>query len=75
VNEDEHRHLAVDVHGLQEWNGKTLYEMYGSDEATVDQGDLALRMKPFEVRLYSTTRKFETSRRNGREFLSPEADK
>ena len=75
VNEDEHRHLAVDVRGLNDWNGRTFHEMYGTDEATVDQGDLAVRMKPFEVRLYCTSRSYETTHRNGREFISPEADK
>lgn len=75
VNEDEHRHLAVDVHGLSDWNGRTLIEMYGTDEAAVDQGDFVVRMKPLEVRLYCTSRSFETDRRNGREFLSTEADK
>ena len=75
VNEDEHRHLAVEVRGLDKWNGSTLYEMYGTDEATVDQGDLVVRMKPYEVRLYCTSRTFETTHRNGRDYLSPETDK
>jgi hypothetical protein len=75
VNEDEHRHLAVEVRGLDKWNGSTLYEMYGTDEATVDQGDLVVRMKPYEVRLYCTSRTFETTHRNGRDYLSPETEK
>jgi hypothetical protein len=74
VNEDEHRHLAVDVHGLSDWNGRTLTELYGTDEASVDEGDFVVRMKPFEVRLYCTSRSFESARTIGRNFLSPIAD-
>ena len=75
VNEDEHRHLAIDVKGLAHCNGRTLYELYGPDEAVVDQGDIAVRMKPFEARLYCTSRRFESSRKAGREYVSPPPSK
>lgn len=71
VNEDEHRHLAVDVQGLAKWNGRRLFELYGADEVTVEQGDVALRLKPFEVRLYCTSRRFESLRQTGRNYVSP----
>lgn len=75
VNEDDHRHLTVDVRGLTKWNGRKLSELYGTDETKVDQGDMAVRMKPFEVKLYCTSRRFESNRRTGREYVSPNPDK
>jgi hypothetical protein len=71
VNEDEHRHLSLDVQGLTTWNGRTLYELYGPDEVQVDNGNMALRIKPLEARIYSTHRRFESTRRQGRDYLSP----
>ena len=75
VNEDGHRHLGVDVEGLSALNGRKLFELYGADEVTVDQGRIAVRMKPFEVKLYCTSRQFESSRRVGRDYLSPAESK
>jgi hypothetical protein len=57
VNEDEYRHLAVDVQGLEKWNGRPLFELYGRDETKVDQGSIAVRMKPFDVKIYCTSRR------------------
>lgn len=71
VNEDNHRHLGVDVSGLATWEGRTLFELYGSDEVDVQDGSIAIRIKPLEVKVYSTNRRFETSRREGRDYVSP----
>lgn len=71
VNEDEHRHLSLDVEGLGKWNGRTLFELYGPDETEVDNGNIAVRIKPLEARIYSTARRFESSRRIGRDYVSP----
>ncbi len=75
VNEDEHRHMAVEVSGVTNWNGRTLFELYGTDETTVEKGNIAIRMKPFEVKVYCTSRRFETSKKDGREYISPETSK
>jgi hypothetical protein len=70
VNEDTHRHLGTVVHGLADWNGKKLCELYGEDESTVAGGDLIVRLRPLDVKVYSTTRRFESSRRDGRNYVS-----
>ena len=75
VNEHNHRHLGVDVGGLAKWEGRTLAELCGSDEAPVQDGSTAMRMKPLEVRVYSTNRRFETPRRDGRDYVSPTSTK
>ena len=71
VNEDEHRHLAVDVRGLSKWNDRKLFELYGTDEVSVDQGNIAVRMKPLDVKIYCTGRRFESLRRTRRDYVSP----
>jgi hypothetical protein len=69
VNEGPQTHLGVVIDGLTNWNGQTFYELYGEDALTVDQGDITIRLQPYEVKLYSTTRRWESSRRTGRDYL------
>lgn len=71
INEDNHRHLGVDVQGLDQFCGRRVYELYGTDETTVDEGGFTVRMKPLEARVYSTSRRFETTARSGRDYSSP----
>lgn len=75
VNEDNHRHLGVDVGGLAKWEGRTLFELYGTDETNVQDASIAIRMKPLEVKVYATNRRFESPRREGRDYISPAASK
>jgi hypothetical protein len=75
VNEGPHPHLGVVVNGLANWDGQKLQELYGVDEPTVDHGDITVRLQPFEVKLYSTTRRWESSRRTGRDYISPREQK
>ncbi|MCA9012378.1 MAG: hypothetical protein KDB01_21655 [Planctomycetaceae bacterium] len=71
VNEDNHRHLGVDVQGLKLGDGRKLFELYGPDEVTVENEGFALRMRPLESRIYCTTRDFEAQRVAGRQYVSP----
>jgi predicted methyltransferase len=68
VNEDDRSYLGVDVTGLNELNGRTLELLYGSEQATVEHGELVTRIKPLEVKVFATTRKWETELREGRDF-------
>jgi hypothetical protein len=71
VNEDNHRHMGVDVQGLKLSDGRKLFELYGPDEVTVENEGFALRMRPLESRIYCTTRDFESQRVAGRQYVSP----
>ena len=42
VNEDNHRHLGVDVTGLNTLEGRELKMLYGAEAATVDRGGARL---------------------------------
>ena len=69
VNEDDHRHLGVDVQGLEVLNGRELSLLYGSETARVSQGRLVTRMQPFQVKLLSTNKsKYESRQTAGRAY-------
>jgi hypothetical protein len=68
VNEDPHSHMGVEVIGLDPLNGTEFVELYGDEEATVLGGSFVTRMRPFEVKLFATHRKWETTQQEGREF-------
>jgi hypothetical protein len=68
VNEDDRRHMAVEVSGLKGLDGQSLHLLYGSETVTVENGGFITRMPPYEVKVFATGRKWETARRQGRDF-------
>jgi len=42
--------------------------LYGVEKITVEQGELITRIKPFEVKVFATNRRWETRLREGRDF-------
>ena len=68
VNEDDHRHLGVDVTGLTPLNGRTLHQLYGDKQAVVRQGGIVTRMQPHEVKLFCTSPRFTTKQKKGRNY-------
>ena len=72
VNEDNHRHMGIDIQGLESFEGRKLSELYGADEVTIENGGFTLRMRPLECRLYCSSRNVESQRRTGRDYVSPQ---
>jgi hypothetical protein len=68
ANEDARAHMGVEVSGLTLLNGRTLHELYTSDSVKVSRGEIIARLMPHQVKVYSTSRKFETAHRAGREY-------
>jgi hypothetical protein len=68
ANEDERAHMGVEVSGLGLLNGRTLHELYTADSVKVTRGEIIARLLPHQVKVYSTSRKFETARRTGRDY-------
>ena len=68
VNEDNSPHYGVEVAGLEKLNNKKLHLLYGVENVIVNKGDFITRMKPFEVKVFSTSRKFETDQKTGRDY-------
>jgi hypothetical protein len=68
VNEDNRSYLGVEITGLDELNGRTLELLYGTEKITVQRGEFITRIKPLEVKVFATARKWETEHREGRQF-------
>ena len=74
VNESDHRHMAVEVSGLDDVDGTHFDLLYGTETATVQKGELLTRMQPYEVKVFATGREWETERRDGRDFPAQETN-
>lgn len=68
VNEDSRAHTGVEITGLTALNGRRMELLYGEDSEPVRDGTIVVRMRPLEVKIYATSRRLETSKREGREF-------
>jgi len=69
VNEDDHRHLGVDVTELEVLNGRTLHLLYGDEKVVVRKGGIVTRMQGHEVKVFCTNPRFETKRTEGRHYV------
>ncbi|MBX7255380.1 MAG: hypothetical protein K1Y02_03370 [Candidatus Hydrogenedentes bacterium] len=68
LNEDDKRHMGVEVSGLEGLEGRELFLLYGDEPAPIVNGTLVVRMQPHEVKLFATSRSFESARRDGRDY-------
>ena len=68
VNEDARAHMGVEVGGLAPLNGRALHELYAGYTVKVLRGEIVARLMPHQVKVYSTSRKFETARLAGRNY-------
>ena len=68
VNEDDTAHMGVEVSGLAGLDGRELLTLYDEGSTRVKSGELLMRMQPLEVKVLATSRAFETSRRDGRDY-------
>ncbi len=68
VNEDNRTYMGVEVTGIGALDGCDLELLYGEEKITVEQGGLITRIKPFEVKVFTTSRRWETGLREGRDF-------
>jgi hypothetical protein len=68
INEDDTRHLGVEVRGLDALDGRDLDLLYGDETVRIARGELTTRMQPFETKVFATGRRWESPRRAGRDF-------
>ena len=68
VNEDNRTYMGVEVTGIGALNGRDLELLYGTEKITVEQGELITRIRPFEVKVFATSRRYETDLLEGRNF-------
>ncbi len=68
LNEDDKKHMGVEISGLGALDNRALVLLYGDEPAPVVNGVLVARIQPYEVKLYATSRAFETPMREGRDY-------
>lgn len=68
INEDTHRHMAVEVSGLEAFEGRELQLLYGGESVTVKNGRVMTRMPHQMVKVFATSRRFESADHTGRDY-------
>ncbi len=68
VNEDAHTHMGVEVEGLGALNVRSLRLLYGDELAVVRRGGFVTRLRPLEVKVFASDRKWESSRKSAGDF-------
>lgn len=68
VNEDDQWQMGVEVIGMDELEGKTMHLLYEDEDYTVRNREMMTRIPPYGVQVFCTSRKYETSKREGRDF-------
>ncbi len=68
VNEDAHRHLAVDVTGLDALDGRCFEQLYGPENVEVTYGGFVTRLQGHEVKVFATNAVYASTRREGRDY-------
>ncbi len=69
INETDNYQMGVVVENLRHLNGIKLFELYGDEEVTVSNEEIVLRMKPREVKVFASDKKWETKRVRGRDYM------
>lgn len=68
VNEHNEPHMAVEVTGLDWLNGAEMHCLYEDSKTQIRHGVLTARMLPYQVRVFCTSRSWETADLEGRDF-------
>jgi hypothetical protein len=67
VNEDDDKHMGVDVSGLEGLEGEELALLYGTETVRVERGGFVTRMQPFEAKVFASSRRWESGDKKGRD--------
>ena len=68
ANEDSTPHMGVEVSGLSTLEGRDLACLYSDETLRVTDGELIVRMQPLEVKVFATSRSYETAQRDARGY-------
>ena len=68
INETANYKLDLMVENLEFLNGVKLTELYGSEEVVVSNEEFPVRLKPWEVKVFATSNKWETTKMVGRDY-------
>jgi len=68
INETNEYQMSVVVENMKHLNGMKFYELYGEDEFSVSNEEMVLRMKPREIKVLATSKRWETKQTKGRDY-------
>ena len=68
INETDEYQMSVVVENMKHLNGMKFYELYGEDEFSVSDEEMVLRMKPREIKVLATSKRWETKQTKGRDY-------
>lgn len=68
VNEGDTTQSAAVISNLDHLNGQKLVQLYGDDEVQVKEGKFVARLRPLEVKVFATSRKWEAVDKKGRDY-------
>ena len=68
VNESGTYQMGVEVGGLEDLNGMDFVLLYEDETVRVNNGGFITRMKPHDVKVFTTSRRWENGSREGREY-------
>ena len=68
INETDEYQMSVVVENMRHLNGMKFYELYGEDEFLVSNEEMVLQMKPREIKVLATSKRWETKQSQGREY-------
>ena len=74
VNEDSVKHMGVVLEGMGIPDGTVFHELYGTSSRTVTHGEFIPSLLPYDVKVFCTNRQWETERRDGRDYIQPDAE-
>jgi hypothetical protein len=69
VNEDDVKHMGVEVTGLEALEGQSLDLLYGDEQAVVNDDGFVVRLQPFEVKVFASSRQWESQCLEGRGYV------
>jgi hypothetical protein len=73
LNKDSHRHLAVEVKGLELLNGRRLHLLYGNEVQRPEDGTIITRIQGDTVKVFTTDPSLATGIQKGRDFVDLKA--
>lgn len=68
LNLDPHRHLAVEIGGLEALDGQRLHQLYGNEMQIPKRGNIITRLQAEEVKVFATDPTLAKGIREGRQY-------
>jgi hypothetical protein len=68
INETDDYQMSVVVENMKHLNGMKFYDLYGKDEFVVSNEEMVFRMKPREIKVLATSKRWKSKETKGRDY-------